>query len=74
MTPAALQRDRGRKKNYVALIIGQKGNYVKLVNRHPRPARRNGLRRRGTLKKLGYSTVQSFCEALIRQEVSRNGV
>lgn len=26
------------------------------------------------LKKLGYSTVQSFCEALIRQEVSRNGV
>ena len=26
------------------------------------------------LKKLGYSTVQSFCEALILQEVSRNGV
>lgn len=26
------------------------------------------------LKKLGYSTVQSVCEALIRQEVSRNGV
>lgn len=26
------------------------------------------------LKKLGYSTVQSFCEAVIRQEVSRNGV
>lgn len=26
------------------------------------------------LKKLGYSTVQSFCEAMIRQEVSRNGV
>lgn len=26
------------------------------------------------LKKLGYSTVQSFCEALIRQEVSRNGI
>lgn len=25
-------------------------------------------------KKLGYSTVQSFCEALIRQEVSRNGI
>ena len=28
----------------------------------------------GSLKKLGYSTVQSFCEALIRQEVSRNGL
>ena len=28
----------------------------------------------GLLKKLGYSTVQSFCEAMIRQEVSRNGV
>lgn len=26
------------------------------------------------LKKLGYSTVQSFCEAMIRQEVIRNGV
>ena len=26
------------------------------------------------LKKMGYYTVQSFCEALIRQEVSRNGV
>lgn len=26
------------------------------------------------LKKLGYSTVQSFCEAMIRQEANRNGV
>ena len=26
------------------------------------------------LKKLGYSTVQSFCEAVIRQEATRNGV
>lgn len=26
------------------------------------------------LKKLGYSTVQSFCEAMIRQEVVKNGV
>lgn len=26
------------------------------------------------LKKLGYSTVQSFCEAIIRQEATRNGV
>lgn len=26
------------------------------------------------LKKLGYSTVQSFCEAVIRQEANRNGV
>ena len=26
------------------------------------------------LKKLGYSTVQSFCEAMIRQEVAKNGV
>lgn len=26
------------------------------------------------LKKLGYSTVQSFCEDIIRQEAVRNGV
>lgn len=26
------------------------------------------------LKKLGYSTVQSFCESIIRQEAARNGV
>lgn len=26
------------------------------------------------LKKLGYSTVQSFCEAMIKQEANRNGV
>lgn len=31
MTPAALPRDRGRKGNDVALIIGQKGNYVKFT-------------------------------------------
>ena len=26
------------------------------------------------LKKLGYATVQSFCEAIIRKEAERNGI